>query len=786
MVISSANPPIITLESVQEALDRLVFTTVARGCSPLASLSLVNAYLEDSSMAVSADAASLRDVAVQDILTDIITAELARQRAVLGLPLPDLDTPFEDEVRLIKQDSASTTSRLLAWSNLYYRYVRVDLGLSPDDYAQYAGRDTRSLRRNRQHALRLLTHRLIKLEQAERLRRRQVRLREALPPDAKGQLVGREDAFAKVFSALEREHPVCLLISGGSGYGKTSFVSAVIRQQIKHDLKLDAVAWINSPTSKTAVLNQVCELLALDIRQNSPKAQFGLRKTVIVLDDVTGMAASELDELLVELAGASVYMTTAAFIPLRHPVEHVPMRDLTEQEIAEYLRLAGGIDENMIDATAAHVKSQTGGHPYAVKLAYDQYVLEMHQTSARDVLLSLFDRKFRQFDRQAQLLWAVLAIGPDAGLQVDTVKHLWPMVADDGTFALLADHHLVRITASGSAVLVSSAQRYIRAAYDQREEFRVEIDALVTDLADLFEQSPVLGLPLVEHILYTDWPGVSLETVKVWFRAILDHYTVLPHRAFAILEKLYEKNADLTLRSRIVYGRELRRRGKWEEAGKVLSAAITRAGQSGEFLDQAEAFLELGVLLAYSGQFERAYQLFDNAERLAKRFGDVGLTHHLAIERAQIAIDTRNPREAHALLKNLPQSGRVLALFAETCLLLGDLGVGLAAANDAQRHFYRDTLNICRMQILMGRLHLANGEYALAEGYLQAAVTALEAQNDLFALGRAWSNLGAAFIHLKKYRRAEIALEKALSIQKALNDRVGLLVTQQNIELLAK
>jgi hypothetical protein len=61
------------------------------------------------------------------------------------------------------------------------------------------------------------------------------------------------------------------------------------------------------------------------------------------------------------------------------------------------------------------------------------------------------------------------------------------------------------------------------------------------------------------------------------------------------------------------------------------------------------------------------------------------------------------------------------------------------------------------------------------------AVWLLEKEQDLFALARAQSNLGALFIAPETYGEAQDLLLRAQEIQSRLGDKVALKITQHNL-----
>jgi tetratricopeptide (TPR) repeat protein len=236
----------------------------------------------------------------------------------------------------------------------------------------------------------------------------------------------------------------------------------------------------------------------------------------------------------------------------------------------------------------------------------------------------------------------------------------------------------------------------------------------------------------------------------------------------------------------MAYGVGLRRRGQWSEAQQIIVEAATIAGRLGEFQHHARSFLELGILLLHSGDYQQAKDILSKAEATAKRYNRQDELEEIHLENAQFAIDLKDAEHALDILQKLPDSGRALALRAEAYLIFGSISDGLAAAMSASRYLAHDPTNLCRVQILIGRLRLAEGRYGIAEAYFSAAIAALEMQGDLFGLARARSNLGVALTHLQKFHRAKTHLRQAQVAQTILGDKLGLIVTQKNLDELQR
>ena len=173
----SGSEAIISEANVRAALDSMIYSTVARQTSPLERLWLVEAFLSAPEQPASPHN---HRYALQTILVDLITAELTRHRAVVGLPALVADAPLPTVIEQIARDAGDGNIERIGWSWLYHRYVRVDLNLSARDFCKYAHLDARTRQRYQNHAIRRLTERLIEAEREARRRLHKRRLYAAL------------------------------------------------------------------------------------------------------------------------------------------------------------------------------------------------------------------------------------------------------------------------------------------------------------------------------------------------------------------------------------------------------------------------------------------------------------------------------------------------------------------------------------------------------------------------------------------------------------------------------
>jgi len=298
-------------QAVRAALDTLLYSSSAERHTPLEHLWLVDAYLLDPENPLNIDE---RQLALHTILIDLITAELACHRTALHLDATSADLfPALDH---ISADARTENIELIAWSWLYYRYVRVDLHVTPSLFCQYAHCDERTRRRYQTHGIRRLTERLVKQEREARRILWKHRLYAELPMPFPIRLFGRDELLAQARTLFESYAPPLIQVNGEAGIGKTAFVVALIRERIEAG-GVSELIWLERPTTCIAVMDAVKQRLPPDIfTMENPFIK--ARSIVLVLDDLSLLADNlpALNQLLSGLAPITVCLIHYTPLPV--------------------------------------------------------------------------------------------------------------------------------------------------------------------------------------------------------------------------------------------------------------------------------------------------------------------------------------------------------------------------------------------------------------------------------------------------------------------------------------
>ena len=124
--------PFISIDTIQAALDGLLYSSVAPEPSPLQRLTVVDRWLADPDLPPAARAC---DIALNDLFVGAIRDTLAYQRAMFGLPPPDNNLTRVQALDALGVDGQAASPELAGWSILFYRYVCVNLNLSVETLA---------------------------------------------------------------------------------------------------------------------------------------------------------------------------------------------------------------------------------------------------------------------------------------------------------------------------------------------------------------------------------------------------------------------------------------------------------------------------------------------------------------------------------------------------------------------------------------------------------------------------------------------------------------------------
>jgi tetratricopeptide (TPR) repeat protein len=757
--------------AVVDALESLVYSARSPELNSLAWLLLVDQTINDPTLPPSPHA---REYGLKSVLVGLMTRALQEGRHAFGLPLPDEYAPLNEVRQQIAADAATRSPDLLASSLLYHRYVRVDLGLTPDDLSQIIGVDVRTLRRYQAYGVRVLTNRLIDAERTARREGRKRRLYAALPIPVPLPLFGRDAWLNEAEARLSVTQPRHLLVTGAVGMGKSAFVMALVRRQIDKDL-LDHVVWIDAPKSVDDVRGQVAEGILREGNVGLREALLVYR-VAVVLDEIDTLLP-DLPALLADLSAADVYLINSTVINV--PALHLPLPELDIVATAALVRAALPLDlredDTFVSEVAAAAQETVGGNPEAIILLARRLDFAEWETVRAAAQARVFEEALGRLDDGARALACALALCPRGAGALDDMMALWPdYIAAQGAEGLLTNHLAERV--HGRYWLAAGLLDYLRT--HRAGDVHTMLELLFPDRSRITDGA----LALVEHLLLSDDPVIDPARRVQWIASLCR--VGLARGRHGRWRMLLESASPDTPELRIAYASCLRRLGEWTAAETVLQETAASSGARGQFAEQARALLEWSIAARYRGDYRTASALLTQVERTLKRRPDPALNELLRLELAQMALDEGRGAEALRVLVGLEITPRLLAMQSEAYLLLGDWSACRKAAERGITLLDRRTALLARLYTALGRGYQGAEDVESAYHCMAVSVTVLEQLEDVYALARAQSNLAAVCLQLGYDNEAARLLGSAARIQRDLGDRVGLAATRHNQRLL--
>ncbi len=274
---------------------------------------------------------------------------------------------------------------------------------------------------------------------------------------------------------------------------------------------------------------------------------------------------------------------------------------------------------------------------------------------------------------------------------------------------------------------------------------------------------------------------------KQYVYTLWEHYKRgNPVKWRAIFEKLLLENGDFEDEwLRVAYATCLMRLGEIGLAEEQLRYSIRRAGERGDFDAQLSALMEMAVCLRQQGRYTQSVQLLNELkERWASPKRSIILPEAIALELAQIAIDIGDGDTAIAYLEGVGFSHQAQLLRCEAYLLKNQYQHCKRIAEALLEASGNDTATESRAHTLLGRQAKEQGDIETALDHFSTALLLLLQSNDVVAIARARSNLGAILIQLNMHHEAQHLLQLAHDAQSRLRDVVGIHTTSHNLRIL--
>ena len=780
----------ISQRDVRLTLNAMINPALAAAPNSLGTLVQVEQILNDPDL----PRIHQREFAIDELMIQIIMEEFSAQRRARGLSPPS--TRRDEDYKIHIGADAQTGSReLLCWSLLYYCHVCVEQNIPLETFSQLVGLTPRSLRRYREYAIKRLTEKLIRAEWEARARQRKRRVLAQLPAaDHSTPLYGRAESLMTARRIISANPAATILVTGPEGIGKTVFVQEVLRGYIDEG-HIDHLVWIENPGTMDQVSQQLHNVLSLRNGQIGLREWMAVYHLAVVINDAQVILRHpvEFDELLQFLAPALVFLTSDWHTPLSRIDAHIQLSELDATAADQLISATFQAKHNERASVEMMeiVRRIAGGNPLAILLTIHNLVVGDTHPDA-DVLDRLLSQAYSRLNPAEKHAWFGLALCPPGEVDEADLVKLWPELVSPENFVSLIHQHLLEVTSRQPQKyrLFPVAHSYIVSLYNRSADCLALINDLVMGIQAHALDCPHFALEVVGHLSKLDWLPIDEGVKRHWLSILLQSEIDLcrhPAGCALLANTLSDRVSGIDGEIQILHGIALRQFGRWPEASRLFEQIIIQAGKIGHFALQARAQVELAIVQRYCGSYETAIANLAQAREIALRQRDDSLLDIIGLERVQLAVDARDARSALAYLADVPESrresGRYLMLLGEACLLAQDLERCREATRRAWEKPPTDHLLFGKLYDLTGRTHWAGGEYTEAQECFAVAITCFSAAEDPFALARCLSNLGAVLLSLGLYSEAGDQLARAQHIQSKLGDKIGLAVTERNLEI---
>jgi hypothetical protein len=740
--------PVISLASIEAALKAFTYnhreTTEA---ATLESLALVDLRLAQVSRP---SAESLRTYTVQMLLAEFLQAGLNQQRKLFDLsPVSETDNRKQAELYL-SENGAKPSPSLKAWSSIYYRYFRSDLGFSVEELATCLGYGAKQFGRYENEGLRLLRDKVIDAEWQARQLFLQRFLQRCIP-EIVVPLIGREAAIRSADWAFMQNPPMPVFITGAEGIGKTALIADLAKRLIDRNA-LDYLVWLNRPKRIEEIYNALEDNLLPFPSRVDWRALLGEDTLLLVLDDISqlAMTSEEWEQLVGLLSPAYLIISNREYRAVLNLCAPIPLGELSlkdaETLIATYLP-----DTVLLNKVPLE---EIGGNPRLLAYTAQQILAGYRPQKAVDGLRLMYGSFFDELSEAAQIAWTRLAAGMESH--------------DDSliTKGLLTLHE-------GSYQLAASAKHYIMLRYANDDNLRKSFRGYLLENANSLS------------ILYCDWLNLD-ETMVL---QVLTTYEPKSKQEFHQWQRLTapylaEANVELCLR----YGIALRRLAL-PEAEVYLTEFIQQSGQVGNFVVQALARYELAMLYQSQAKFEIALRDYEAIEAYLQKRPNNALAQNILLQRARIAIEAGDGLSALQFLqKRRTQEEADKILECEAYLLLGDTENSRSIAQKTLNGLKDNPQLAASLYTILGRSFQLETNSVKMVDHFNAALSLSEQFNSDFDIARAKTNLAAAYLSYKSdyFDETEALLLQAKRIQIRIEDRIGLNATEMNFSYLQR
>lgn len=768
--------PHISHVNVQFALDRLRYTTSnnTSGIS-LSSLLLVDNFLTRADLS---DYREGREYALNHIFTTIIAENYSKLREMLRLSKPQPGENKAQSIERLEEDSLKNNPDLLAWGYLYFQYVRVDLGITLETHGNVLAINVRTLRRYKNHGIKRLTAELISKERQARIKRKRRVMLGQMPQFVGSPHVGRQDVVEYLCNQLVDETPRRIAISGAQGVGKTRLAQHVASLLI-HNVLIDRLAWIT--VSKDASVDSILR----DIRQRlsiysiSTKADIVSieRPTLIVIDNHEYVDFETLWASVAEQFTYAHVIFAGQIQPIKSDnIIQIELKEFTFSEVADWLEVNTGKKGKVLLDHAESVWNIIGGNPRNLRRTLEDDVDFARTEFEADIFRAFVELKPSQ--KELCCLLAILNQSVNIKLLTKWTK------ADIET--LIRINFIDSESNFLSIRMKDFAKNYLQKYYISIREIESAFDSVVAGTLQS-NYGERLSLRIAEDILLSgDWLKSNYERVsetllpQFWEAGFASEHYAAWVQIFATLDDKLDAEQQLN------YGIALHAIGSLLDALKVFEQVLHRTGMEGTFELQASAVLMICIIHHQLGNYKEALLGIHVLDEMPALHNNKLLYEQSRCVLAQIAIDRGDYHVAEDLMKTLQQRFGVLSRESLSIAFAVNLYQGKLTKCAEDLPTIMEYPASAPDSALIGQYYDKMGDYELSIDWFTKSMYILENAPflNIFRLSRIRTNLASVLIKIGEIEEARNLLELALESQTDIQDKLGVIVTIHNLNLI--
>lgn len=737
-----------------------------------------------------------------ELLTEILSEELAYYRALYHLSAPHPHSALDKAIQEMKRDGQQNNEWLIACSALYYRYIRADLALSAEQIADYLGYDDRHIRRFVKVYWEHLVDVFISKELQARRQYQQQRCQLALPRYSYIPLAQREKQIIELARITQKHLPPYVFIYGTVGSGKTTVAWRLAREWIESQW-IEDMAWLSfgdfSPPKTAdelaALINQTLDLVPLG-------------DPITTLKTYLRFLDHEQTRLLVVFDGADHWgeIIHQALDWLSHCVVIVTARHrytdwagiewecgmLNEEESRQLLT---HLDQRQqrpphSDTPLIHtlIWQAVGGNPSLLSTVHRLSESAPPEHISWHILQEYHLRQWHQLSDDTRQLWILMEMlsvnhpvpyaelieaSHNLGMPIEIEKRIMHLVEMG-----LVDVSNDRLSYTYQPVTMVAAILIENEAIDRDMEiiaYRI--------LQNSHAQLDSLIFPLLKKYGQRLSPTIVFALMKTGQKLIFENREWLLWQALITQIKPTLVKVEDTLWLDLQQSRLYRLQGKYHQAFETIESAIENARREALRLILVEALLEQSSLYFYRHQSDMARRCANEAYQLLEDQDPTPLRRQAILLMAQ-ALSHAEPAKALEWLERLDQrDASAWHLMAHVTLNQSNLAQALDAAQRSLDLIdRRDIYNYARGLGLLGRILIAYGETVEGVAQFQMAINLLQNTNDHSGLARMFNNFGVALLKNGDVGQARLYFQQSLQLHHVLEDLHGKTIAEENLQ----